>query len=347
VGIGNHDGVAQPPAPVTNTSPGLGRAWYAAALSEEVSEVPRQVWLLGRPWVVVRFDGHRQLAAFADRCPHRLAPLSLGTNCGDSLRCRYHGWRFAPDGRCLEVPSNGPDVPVPPRAAVQVPAGVTERYGLVWLAPDAPVCELHDFPEWDDDRFDRAWTAPRRTTAGAGQLTDNFLDAAHFPYVHASTFGVAESAYVAPHEVVREGWEVRTVYNTWYANRDDPRVATGDHPLVQPQELHKLGRPFSSVLLRLKFPVTGATITILFCCTPETATASRVYKMMARDDTRGDRARLDAFVRDEEQILSEDLEVLEHYPHTELHLDLGAELHVRADRLSVAYRRLLADFVAG
>ena len=69
--------------------------------------------------------------------------------------------------------------------------------------------------------------------------------------------------------------------------------------------------------------------------------------MMARDDTGGDAVRLDEFVRDEERILSEDLDVLERYPHTELQLDLGVELHVRADRLSVAYRRLLADFVAG
>ncbi len=209
------------------------------------------------------------------------------------------------------------------------------------------MCGLHDFEEWDDPSFDRAWTAPRRTPAGAGQLTDNFLDAAHFPYVHASTFGVAESAFVAPHDVVRDGWEVRTVYDTWYANRDDPLVATGDHPLVQPQELHKIGRPLSSVLLRLVFPVTGATIAILFCCTPETATTSRVYKMMARDDTGGDTARIKAFVEDEERILDEDLAVLERYPHTELHLDLREELHVRADRLSVAYRRLLSEFVTG
>ena len=337
--------MAQPPAAVENTTAGLERAWYAVALSAEVSEAPRQVWLLGRPWVVVRLAG--AVAAFADRCPHRLAPLSLGRNCGDSLQCAYHGWRFAADGRCVEVPSNGPDVPVPPRAAATVPAAVMERYGLVWLAPAPPVCDVHDFWEWDDPAFDRAWTAPRRTSAGAGQLTDNFLDASHFPYVHASTFGVAESAYVAPHDVERDGWEVRTVYQTFYANRDDPLVATGEHPLVQPQELHKLGRPFSCVLLRLKFPVSGATIAILFSCTPETATASRVYKMMARDDTGGDPARLDAFVKDEEHILEEDLSVLEQYPHRGLHLDLREELHVRADRLSVAYRRLLADFVGG
>jgi hypothetical protein len=110
--------------------------------------------------------------------------------------------------------------------------------------------------------------------------------------------------------------------------------------------LSKAGRPFSSVMLRLMFPETGATIAILFCCTPETATSSRVYKMMARDDLAGDTDRMDAFVKDEEQILDEDLHVLERYPHTELHLDLRAELHVRADRLSVAYRRMLADLVA-
>jgi phenylpropionate dioxygenase-like ring-hydroxylating dioxygenase large terminal subunit len=337
--------MAQPPAAVTNATAELAHAWYAVALSSEVTDEPIQVWLLGRPWAVLRLQG--RVVAFADRCPHRLAPLSLGANCGDSLQCRYHGWRFGPDGRCVEVPSNGPDVPIPAKAAATVPAGVIERYGLVWLAPSEPVCDLHDFREWDDPSFDRAWTAPRRTSAGAGQLTDNFLDASHFPTVHASTFGVAESAYVAPHDVVRDGWEVRTVYDTWYANRDDPLVETGAHPLVQPQELHKIGRPFSCVLLRLKFPLTGATITILFSCTPETATTSRIYKMMARDDTGGDGERLKAFVADEERILDEDLAVLERYPHTELHLDLREELHVRADRLSVAYRRLLADFVAG
>jgi len=330
-------------AAVTNITPGLSRAWYAVGLSSEITERPSQVWVLGCPWAVLRLGG--ELVAFADRCPHRLAPLSLGSNCGDTLQCQYHGWTFAPDGRCVLVPSNGPGAAIPPRAAATVAAGICERYGLVWLAPAEPVCGLHEFGEWDDPSFERAWTAPRRTPAGAGQLADNFLDASHFPWVHASTFGVEESAYVAPHDVVRDGWEVRTVYNTWYANRDDPLVATGEHPLVQRQELSKAGRPFSSVMLRLKFPETGATIAILFCCTPETATTSRVYKMMARDDLAGDRDRMDAFVKDEEQILDEDLRVLERYPHTELHLDLREELHVRADRLSVGYRRMLADLV--
>ena len=43
--------------------------------------------------IVLRLDG--ELRAFADRCPHRLAPLSIGTTVagpdGDRLACGYHG----------------------------------------------------------------------------------------------------------------------------------------------------------------------------------------------------------------------------------------------------------------
>jgi 5,5'-dehydrodivanillate O-demethylase len=39
------------------------------------------------------------------RCPHRKTLLSNGWVQGDDLRCFYHGWKFAGDGRCLEQPA--------------------------------------------------------------------------------------------------------------------------------------------------------------------------------------------------------------------------------------------------
>jgi phenylpropionate dioxygenase-like ring-hydroxylating dioxygenase large terminal subunit len=328
-------------AALDNTSPALARGWHAVARASEVVDTPVQVWLLGHPWVLSRLDG--VLTAFADRCPHRFAPLSAGSVVGDTLRCGYHGWRFGPGGRAVAIPANEPGVPIPPRACLVPAAAVQERFGLVWLAPQEPVCAVHEFPEWDDPTFARAETRPRRTPVSALQLADNFLDAAHFPTVHTRTFGTPEAAYVSPHHVSRDGWEIRTVYEAPYRNHDDPLVATGEHPLVQPHVLTKVGRPPSSVYLTLDFPLTGERLAILFVCQPETATSTRVYKLMAHNGCIDDPARVAEFVGYEDLVLDEDLAVLERYDAMTLATDPRREVQTVADKLSVAYRRVLAD----
>ena len=41
-----------------------------------------------------------------DVCPHRAAPLSMGTvNEKGELACFYHGWSFGKDGECTDVPT--------------------------------------------------------------------------------------------------------------------------------------------------------------------------------------------------------------------------------------------------
>ncbi len=39
------------------------------------------------------------------RCPHRGTRLSSAWVEGDALRCFYHGWKFAADGKCIEQPA--------------------------------------------------------------------------------------------------------------------------------------------------------------------------------------------------------------------------------------------------
>ncbi len=325
-----------------NTSPALTRGWHAVARAAEIGDDPTQVWLLGEPWAIARVDG--DLRTFRDRCPHRGAPLSAGRVVGNEIECGYHGWRFAPNGRATAVPSLGPDVPIPTRACLTSAFAACERFGLVWLAPDEPVCGLHEFPEWDDPAFTRAETAPRRTRVSALQLADNFLDAAHFPTVHVRTFGTPEAAYVSPHHVTRDGWEIRTVYEAPYRNHEDPLVATGDHPLVQPHTLTKVGRPPASVYLTLDFPLTGRRLAILFVCQPETRDRTRVYKVMAHDGIAPDDIeRITDLIAYEDLVLDEDLAILEQMPAMTLATDPRVELHSTADKLSVAYRRLLAD----
>lgn len=329
---------------IDNTTPALRSAWHAVAMAHEVGEGPHQVWLLGQPWAVVRIDD--ELRAFEDRCPHRLAPLTLGSVDPElGLRCGYHGWTFDGTGGCTSIPALGPDAHLPPRARLVPAWGVAEAHGLVWLAPDEPLAPLPDFPEWGADGFDGFWNEPRGTTTSAAQLVDNFLDASHFPFVHTDTFGTDEASLVVNEPVTSGGWRVQTTFDTWYRNFDDPLVATGEHPEVQPQRLLKQGMAGYTVYLRLEFPVTGATFSILFSCQPETADRTRIYKLMARDDLGGDRARIDSTIADELQILEEDLRILERYPDRRVHLDT-TECHTRGDKLSVAWRRLLGSLVA-
>jgi phenylpropionate dioxygenase-like ring-hydroxylating dioxygenase large terminal subunit len=337
--------VAPGPQAADNTTAGLERSWYAVALADEVGDGPLAVSVLGVPWVVARLSG--RLVAFEDRCPHRLAPLSIGTVCGATLQCRYHGWRYDGDGRCVDIPSLGPGAAIPSRARLRRAAGVEERYGLVWLAPAEPVAPIPDFGEWDDPRFATHWNVPRRTIAAAVQLCENFLDASHLPTVHTTTIGVADAGYLPPHTVEVDGHRAWTTYQVMYANHADPLVATGEHPLEQPQVLYKELCPATTVVMRLVFPVTGRTLAILFSCLPETATSTRVFKMMARDDVTPGAPELVAIEEFQDRVLDEDLAVLEPFARHEVPLDLRTEVHTRADQLAVAYRRVLARLVAG
>ena len=225
-------------------------------------------------------------------------------------------------------------------------AAVREHVGLVWVAVGHPMGELPPLPEWNLDGFDRIMAVPRRTSAGAAQLVDNFVDVSHFATVHVTTFGVPESASVPPSEVTTAGLSANTTFTTWYRNEDDPLTATGEHPLVQPHIVDKTVHAPYSVYMRLSFPLTSQTFAILYAMQPETARSTRIFKVMARNDFGGDRDKIAAMLAFEDRVLDEDLAVLESFADACLHLDLTTEVHTRADRLSLAYRRLLITLAA-
>jgi vanillate O-demethylase monooxygenase subunit len=318
-----------------NTCAVMLRMWHAVALVDEVPDrEPIQVWVAGEPWALVRLDG--RLRAFADRCPHRLAPVSAGrvataADGSDRLVCGYHGWRYDNSGRCDLIPALGPRANLSRRAVLAGPAGLTEAYGLVWLAPLEPLTPLPGFPEWDATGMDRARTRVLRTRAGAGQLVDNFLDAAHFPFVHASSFGVADDEPLDGGEVVVHDTVVTGTFTTPY--REGGEVYT--------HRVTKTAGVSTTAYVRLELP--HATIGILLACLPERADSTRIFKLLTRDDLGGDPGRLAAFVKEEEQILDEDLSILERYTSPGLPLDPRVELHTRVDRLSLAWRGVMAQ----
>jgi phenylpropionate dioxygenase-like ring-hydroxylating dioxygenase large terminal subunit len=110
--------------------------WFPVARAAEVGTAPVPVGAGGRAFVVVRLRPGGEVSAFPSRCPHRLVPLAEATVVDGRLQCPYHGWRYDSEGRCVDIPSLGPDGTPPPRADLPVPWAVEERHGWVWVAPD-------------------------------------------------------------------------------------------------------------------------------------------------------------------------------------------------------------------
>ena len=111
------------------------RLWHPVASWEDV--VPRHVFwgrLLGRELAVWRADDG-YLNVWENRCLHRGVRLSIGTNDGRELVCRYHGWRYASrTAGCTYIPAHPADAPARTICNRTFPA--VERYGLVWSGAD-------------------------------------------------------------------------------------------------------------------------------------------------------------------------------------------------------------------
>lgn len=342
-----------PRATLGNSHPALRRCWHPVARSSEVTDRPVRAMLLGDPWVLVRHDAAGSVQAYPDRCPHRLAPLSIGSldTVGGTtpvLRCAYHGWCFDAAGRCVDVPALGPGATIPPKARLQPAHAVAERHGMVFLAPTAPLpgcAALPEIPEAEDPAFMAGHLPPMRARAGAGFLADNFLDMAHFPFVHAATFG-AEDPVVPPLAVARDGLSFTAVSEHDFVNREDPGVAAGTRRLVQRRRVtYRVHAPFHLVL-RLDFLDAGGTNVIGFFLQPESDDSCRVYSTIWRDDLGGEPSRMADAVAFEVRVVKEDLALQDTFDVHELPLDPTVEVHTRADRSTLELRRMLADLVA-
>ena len=327
------------PAALTNTSPGLRRGWLPIGRPDEFPvDSPRRVELLGEGVVVVR--GSQGLTAFADRCSHRNARLSDGRVVDGCVECPYHGWRFDADGRCAHIPALGAGATVPPTSHL-VPYRLQERYGLVWVAVDNPVCDLPEIHEWNDPSLRTLWLPAVDIDAAAGQFVDNFLDFGHFPFVHAGTFGAGEDEHIGDYEVKKrgDGWGFVVEYPHTIHNNEDPLVATGEHPLVQPRNMvYTYGAPFA-IVLRLDLPITGMVNVLFTALQPMTESKTRVYTAMLRNDCDTDEKAQRA-IDYELEVMAEDLRVIEKLWDKAIPFDIG-QAHTRADRNTVEFRRIM------
>ncbi len=195
-------------------------AWYAAAVSGEIGRNLFSRRILDEPVLMYRKQDGMPVALL-NRCPHKLAPLSLGTLVDDVVQCRYHGLQFDGAGACVRVPGQENI----PRSARVRSFPVTERYGLLWVWMGEPsladptrivAVERYGTPGW-------AVIEGHYQHHGSSyvNIAENLMDPAHTTFVHEKTIGNPAASEVAVQ--VEEGTDYVLAYR-WVNNVPPPPI---------------------------------------------------------------------------------------------------------------------------
>lgn len=311
--------------------------WHPVALAGDVAGAPVAVQLLDQSVVLWRNPASGTVQAFADQGPHRGARLSLGrVTPQGQLECPYHGWQFAADGRCTQVPALPAFVPPPTHCARAFAA--REAHGLVWVRVAQGSPDLPAFKAEDDARLRKLNCGPYDVAASAPRIIENFLDMSHFGFVHEGWLGSRDATAIDDYRVeATPTGLLATGCKAW-----QPQSNLHSTAPAQVEYTYEVTAPYAAVLT--KVPEAGTTAVDgwresigLFIC-PVTPVRSRVWFRLAVADFESPDEKLQAF---QHTIFTQDQPVLESQRPQCLALDVRAELHTAADRASSAYRRFL------
>ena len=319
--------------------------WHPVALSTDLTDKPVAAQLLGEAVVLWR-DAQGTPHAWADKCPHRGAKLSLGRIEVDAkgasrLECAYHGWQFDGTGHCALVPALPDFVPPPAHCAKAFRAH--EAYGLVWVQLDAAQTQLPAFAADADTQLRKIACGPYDVATSAPRVVENFLDMAHFGFVHEGLLGARDTTAQADYAVERTTHGIRATGCRAWQPQSHVHASQGSdvsytYEVVSPYCAQLAKVPDGSVMVDGKAVQWRESIALWVC--PVSPEASRVWFTMAVADFETAAVELQNF---QNTIFMQDKPILESQTPACLPLNLRAELHTTADKASAAYRRYLQD----
>ncbi|MDG6954218.1 MAG: aromatic ring-hydroxylating dioxygenase subunit alpha [Nitrososphaerota archaeon] len=300
--------------------------WHPIAKASDVPEgavLPAR--LLGEDLVIWRMGD--EIMVWQDLCVHRGTRLSLGHVGGGQLHCGYHGWTYSSSGECVRIPAH-PEQRPPPKARVKAYRAKV-GYGLVWASLGDPAAGLPPFPEWADPSYRKIACGPFAYNAGAPRAVENFLDVGHFPFVHEGLLGDAGHAQIEDYDVESTPDGIlATGVRVWQPDPDGSGVGR------YVNYTYGVRRPFTAYFSKSS---DGETYMIQLNVTPVDELRCTAWMTIGMnygfDVPEGE---LRAF---QEKIVGQDIPVVESQRPERLPLDLQAELHLRSDRIAVAYRK--------
>lgn len=218
------------------------------------------------------------------------------------------------------------------------PLPVRERYGLVWTTLGEPVKDVVDIPEADEPDRRLVLCGAVSVRASGLRIVENFLDMAHFPFVHTDILGAE------PHtEVAHYTTEIRRdVDEVWATNCQffQPKAAMSAKDGIMIQYMYRVATPFVTLLYKTCPNFANRWDVICLFVQPFDPDRCRAHPVMFLLD---DDATLTSLIQFQQLIFLQDRIILENQRPLLLPLEPRAEIPTRADASSVAYRRWLKE----
>ncbi len=235
-----------------------------------------------------------------------------------------------PGGRCR---NNAPFE----RIAIGSQRPVIVRYGHVWTSLGEPARPLFAIPEADEP--DRRPCDPGSIGVHTGGLRaiENFLDLAHFPFVHTGILGAEPDTAVLDYNVaVTADNEVLATECRFV----QPQAALNASGAIDVRYIYRVPRPYIAILYKTCPPQPNRSDVIALFVQPVTEVRCIAHQWLCMLDTTSTDTALRQF---QLTIFGQDKPILENHMEQRLPLDPRAEMPVRADATSAAYRRWLAQ----
>ena len=306
----------------------LLKDWYVICRKDEIDENKILLKYVFDQEIII-WKKKERIMAWENLCIHRGSRLSLGSIKKGILKCAYHGWEYNQDAQCVKIPSQ-PDIKIPKKACVKS-YKVIEKMNMVWINLSKEENDFVNIKEFNESNFNHVASGPYIMNASAPRAIENFLDVAHFPFVHENHLGVKDKPMIDDYDVVSSNKGIHASNVKVFQPNPDGTNKSGE--VIYDYHVHS---PFVASLG--KDVSKNERFVLVFYVTPISETESMIYTLTLMNFGKLD----DKIVRDyQDFITAQDVPIVESQRPELLPMDLQEELSIRSDKISIAYRRYL------
>lgn len=238
----------------------------------------------------------------------------------------------AGQAHCCFVNANGDETPLPQ---------VRERYGFIWVTPGSPKRDIVEIPEVFETERRFIFRGRIGLPTSGQRVIENFFDLSHFSFVHTGTLGSYASAEVPNYTVELRETELASETELWAVQCSffQPRASAGAGDGSTVYYDYRVPSPFIALIYKDSLVRVGKKDVIGLFIQPLDEEACVVHSFASvHDETNSDTNILHFY----HEIFAQDRMVLVNQYPRKLPIHPRAEVPMRSDASSIAYRRWIA-----